>query len=179
MRAVLLYKARKTAAAKTVAKKQPTLPTLPSTAANVAGAADAAGATGATGATKKATGAKKVAVAATPSAAPKKRGRPTKSSKAAEDAAVTPPKVPRTASAAKPCSLALRKPVMSLSLTRLEITADTEERARVCVVSMKHGDYDKAAAFVDAVKKKILAGKCSKDDVLEMRRSWKASGRLV
>ena len=162
--------ANKAAANEAAAKAPPELPTVGSPAGSDA---------------KAAAKAKKAALTAEPKAAPKKRGRPPKDATGAAEKPPTkvcrkadPSAMGSKAGAPRHNSLALSRPVVSLSFSRLEITADTDDRPRVCIVSMKHSCYNKAEKFAKAVRTKIESGKSTKDDVLTMRRQWKADGKL-
>ena len=93
-----------------------------------------------------------------------------------KEAPKKPPKKPRSAASgnADPSlQETLSKPVFSVSDTRLEITANTESRRRLCVLSMSVNGLPtkKVARFVAGLKKKIEKG-TTKAEVLEERASW-------
>ena len=66
--------------------------------------------------------------------------------------------------------------MISLSTTRLEVTATTPSKPRICVFSfsVKGLPADKVEVFAKKVKAAIGAGK-TKSDILEMRRAWKST----
>ena len=69
---------------------------------------------------------------------------------------------------------------VSLSFTRLEITAKTPSRARLCCLSMKidKSKHKSAKKFVKELQVMVDAGTCRKSDVLELRREWVAADKL-
>ena len=102
---------------------------------------------------------------------PPKAGKP-------PTAAVKPPKkeTPPADKGGIDCER-LKKIVVSQSLTRLEITAETRSRPRLCVLSMKLSEKmseKRVTRFVGKIHELVKAG-CCKKDVLDKRREWVAT----
>ena len=71
----------------------------------------------------------------------------------------------------------LKKIVVSQSFTRLEITAETRTRPRLCILSMKLSEKmteKRVTRFVGKIHELVKAG-CCKKDVLDKRREWVAT----